>query len=308
MRLLSPIASIFAMLVVMVGVASSPSHARAQDIIVEHAQGETVLPARPVKVLTLDLAALDILDALGVEVAGVPGSNIPDYLGKYRGEKYLKIGTLFEPDYEAVHAARPDLIIVAARSAPNYAALSKIAPTIDLTIPPGEFVAGVKRNTEMLGRIFGRQAEAADLVAKLDASIEKVRETAKGAGKALIVMTNGGKLAAYGKGSRFGWVHDDLGIEPAVADLDAATHGEAVSFEFLLKTDPDWLFVIDRDAAVGSEGASARQTLDNELVAATGAAKNGRIVYVDTVRWYLVGGGIAALQASIDQLAAALGG
>jgi iron complex transport system substrate-binding protein len=277
--------------------------ALAQEMTIEHAQGATVLPARPTKVLTFDLASLDILDALGVDVAGVPSSNIPDYLGKYRDQKYLKIGTLFQPDYEAVHAARPDLIIVAGRSAPAYRELAKIAPTIDLTLKPGNFMAGVKQNTQTLGRVFGKEKEASTLVARLDASVAKVREIAKTTGKALIVMTNGGKVTAYGKGSRFGWVHDDLGIEPAVSDLESATHGEAISFEFLLQTNPDWLFVLDRDSVVGHAGASARQTLDNELVAATTAAQRNQIVYVDSTRWYLVGGGINALQDSVDQLA-----
>lgn len=277
--------------------------AAAQELVVEHAQGTTVLPKRPQKVFTYDLATLDILDTLGVEVTGVPGSNIPDYLGKYRDAKYLKIGTLFQPDYEAVHAAKPDLIIVAGRSAPAYGELAKIAPTIDLTLPQGSFVAGVERNVQTLGHVFGKDAEASALTAKLDASIAKVRAKARQAGRALIIMTNGGKITAYGKGSRFGWVHDDLGIEPAVVDLEATTHGEAVSFEFLLKTNPDWLFVLDRDSVVGSAGASARRTLDNELVAATTAAQKDHIVYVNAERWYLVGGGIGALQVSVDGLA-----
>jgi len=281
--------------------------AGAQEIAVRHAQGETVLPGQPAKVLTFDLAALDTLDALGVEVAGVPGSNIPEYLAKYRGDAYVKIGSLFEPDYEAVNAARPDLIVVAGRSAPAYAELSKIAPTIDLTIDPKGYLAGAKENALTLGRIFGKEEQAAALVEKLDASVASFRETAKDAGKALIIMTNGGKVTAYGPGSRFGWVHDDLGLTPAVPDVQAATHGEAVSFEFLLQTNPDWLLVVDRDAAVGQAGAAARQTLDNELVAATNAAKNGRIVYVDTVRWYLVGGGLAAMQTVVDELAADFG-
>lgn len=279
----------------------------ADPIVVRHAQGETVLPGPPKTVLVFDLAALDTLDALGVDIAGVPGSNIPDYLEKYRGAGYAKIGSLFEPDYEAVHAARPDLIIIGGRSAPQYEALSKIAPTIDLTLAPQGFLDGARRNVGLLGEIFGKQKEAAAQLAGLDEAIAALREKAQGAGRALIVMTNGGRITAYGRGSRFGWVHD-IGLEPAVSEVTAATHGEAISYEFLLETNPDWLIVIDRDAAVGHAGAAARRTLDNELVAATAAARKGQILYVDTARWYLVGGGLAAMRAMVDELAAALGG
>lgn len=281
--------------------------AHAEPLTVRHAQGEAVLPERPRTVLVFDLAALDTLDALGVEIAGVPGSNIPDYLAKYSGDGYAKIGSLFEPDYEAVHALRPDLIVIGGRSAARYGELSKIAPTIDLTIAPDDFLEGAKRNAALLGEIFGKEKEASALLGDLDKALADLGGKARGAGRALIVMTNGGKITAYGGGSRFGWVHD-MGLQPAVADVTAATHGEAVSFEFLLETNPDWLIVVDRDAAVSGAGAAARQTLDNELVAATTAARKGQILYVDTARWYLVGGGLGALRAMVDELATALDG
>jgi iron complex transport system substrate-binding protein len=276
--------------------------ASANKIVVEHAQGTTTLAGTPKTVLTFDLATLDTLHALGVKVTGVPDSNIPDYLAQYRGGDYLKVGSLFEPDYEAVHAAQADLIVVAMRSSPSYEQLSQIAPTVDLSIKPDNFLEGTRANARLLGRIFGKEAEAEALVERLDASVSALRDAATDAGDALVVMTSGGKVTAYGPGSRFGWVHDDLGIQPAVGDVEAATHGEAVSFEFVMQTNPDWLLVVDRDSAIGSAGAAAAQTLDNELVGATSAARNGRIVYVDTVRWYLVAGGVDALRVSVDQL------
>lgn len=298
---------LLAAILLLAGLLLAPAPALAQEIRIRHAQGETVLPARPSKVMTFDLAALDTLDTLGVEVAGVPGSNIPDYLRRYRGDEYLKIGSLFEPDFEALAAAAPDLIIVAGRSSPRYAELSRIAPTIDLTVAPDAYLEGAKANAELLGRIFGKETQATDLIAGLDAAVAALREAAPAAGSVLVIMTNGGKVTAYGPGSRFGWIHDDLGFTPAAKEVAAATHGEAVSFEYLLQTNPDWLFVVDRDSAVGSAGASAAATLDNELVAATKAARNARIIYVDTVRWYLVGPGIAAVRTVVDDIAAVLG-
>ncbi|RYE79778.1 MAG: hypothetical protein EOP19_19750, partial [Hyphomicrobiales bacterium] len=85
----------------------------AADLVIKHAQGETKVVRNPQKVITFDYASLDTLDALGVDIAGLPGSNLPHYLGQYGDAKYIKVGTLFEPDYEAIAAAQPDLIIVA---------------------------------------------------------------------------------------------------------------------------------------------------------------------------------------------------
>lgn len=283
--------------------AAQPAH--AEPIVVKHAQGETILPATPKRVLVLDFASLETLDAVGVEVIGVVGALMPDHLAKYRGDAYVKIGTLFEPDYEAIHAAKPDLIIVSARSAPKYGELSKIAPTIDLSTDDKDHLANSIRSARTLGRIFGKEAEVDALVAKLEASIAAVRKQPTGAGKGLIILTTGGKMSAYGPNSRFGALHRDFGIPPAVEGLDTAIHGQGVSFELILKSNPDWLFIVDRDVAVGRGGQPASELLDNPLVARTTAWQKGQVVYLDPVRWYLVGGGLLSLQACADQISEA---
>lgn len=293
-------ATAFALLAGVLALAGAP--ARAEDVAVSHAQGETAVPRDPSRVLVFDLGALDMLDRLGVAVSGVPGGVKPAYLEKYDADAYARIGTLFEPDYEAVSAAEPDLIIVGGRSAAKYGELSKIAPTVDLTGDAKDFIGSVERNMETLGRIFGKEAEAAAEIGRLDADVAALKRATAGKGKGLLILTTGGKISAYGPGSRFGVLHDALGVEPAAPGLSIGNHGQPASFEFILETNPDWLFVIDRDAAIGREGQSARQLLDNELVRQTTAWRKGQVVYLDPANWYLVGGGLTGLHQSIDQI------
>nr|WP_246408475.1 siderophore ABC transporter substrate-binding protein [Microvirga lupini] len=278
----------------------------AQDLKVQHAKGETTVPMRPKKILAFDLASLDTLNTLGVEVAGVPTARFPEYLAKYGSDKYEKVGTLFEPDYEAVNAAGPDLIIVGGRSSVKYADLAKIAPTIDMTVDPKDYVGSVQRNVQLLAQIFDKRAEAERHLAKLEKSMADLRREASTAGKGLLVLTTGGKMSAYGPGSRFGHLHTGFGIVPAVEGLATTNHGQAVSAEFILKTNPDWFFVIDRDAATGQNGGAAKKVLDNDLIAQTKAWKTNQVVYLDPTNWYLIGGGLTAMQASVDQIAKAL--
>ena len=114
-------------------------------------------------------------------------------------------------------------------------------------------------------------------------------------------------MSAYGPGSRFGVIHDAFGVKPAVTDLKTSNHGQAVSFEFIAQTDPDWLFVIDRDAAIGREGTSAQQLLDNDLVRGTKAWKNKHVIYLDGPNWYSLGAaGLTALQESVNEIDAAV--
>lgn len=280
--------------------------ASAADIVIKHKQGETTLAAKPGKVLVFDLASLDTLAALGVDVAGVPGGGKPDYLKEFNDDKYLKIGTLFEPDFEAVNAAEPDLIIVAGRSAAKYPDLAKIAPTIDLSVDAKNYLAEARDNVATLAGLFDKKAEGDALLAKLDSSVADLKALAAGKGKGLLILTTGGKMSAFGPGSRFGMLHSAYGITPAAETEHVGNHGQAISFEYILETNPDWLFVIDRDAAIGREGSAATQLLDNQVVHQTKAWQAGKVVYLDAAAWYLVGGGISSMQRTVDQLTTGL--
>ncbi len=275
---------------------------------IRHSQGETKLPKTVNKVLCFDMASLDTLDTLGVPVTGVPTQLKPAYLAKYDGPGYARIGTLFEPDYEAVNAAQPDLIIVGGRSAPKYAELSAIAPTIDLTVKPERFFDSALENAGILGRIFGKSAEVKTRADTLRASVAEVKSITAGAGKGLLILTTGGKISAYGPGSRFGVLHTEYGVVPAAEKLDTSNHGQAINFEFILQTNPDWLFVLDRDSAIGREGQSAKQLLDNEIVRRTTAWQKRQVVYLNAANWYLIGGGLTAMQQDADDIKAALTG
>lgn len=286
--------------------------AQAQSTVqIKHASGTTAVPANPKKVVVLDATTLDNLAALDVSVAGVPTMSttakpLPRQLARYNSAQ--KVGTLFEPDYEKIFGLKPDLIIVGGRSQAKYAQLAKIAPTIDMTVDRTRLLDSAKANVTTLGNLFGKQARAKELTTKLDSSIATLKSQAANAGTGLIVLTTGGKMSAYGPGSRFGILHDSFGIKPAVGKLDTSNHGQAISFEFIQKTNPDWLFVIDRDAAIGREGASAAKFLDNELVRQSTAWKNKQVVYLDGFNWYTLGGaGITAMQENVDQLSKALG-
>lgn len=293
-------------LLILIALLFSATPSKSETITVEHAQGTTLLSAVPEIVLTLDLSALETLDAIGAKVTGVVGDHMPEHLSKYRESTYAKIGTLFQPDYEAINAIKPDLVIVAARSSPRYKDLSRIAPTIDLSTDDSAFLATAFRNARTLGRIFRKENEIETRIAHIEARIQSVRDRARTAGTGLIILATGGRLSAYGPRSRFGTLHSDFGITPAVETLDRAIHGQGVSFELILKANPDWLFIVDRDAAVGRGGQPAAKLLDNPLVARTNAWKKSQVAYLDPVRWYLVGSGIVSLQANADQIAQVL--
>ena len=202
---------------------------------------------------------------------------------------------------EIIWRVKPDLIITGGRSSAKYAQLASIAPTLDMREDHSQPIATALSNLDMLAKAFGKQQQAEDLKAALDSTLQNVRTDAANRGNGLVVLVTGGKLSAYGPGSRFGLLHSALQIPPALADLKPSLHGEAISPELIMKANPDWLFVIDRDAAIGKHGA-ARQVLDNPLVRRTHAWQNNQVVYLDPVNWYLVGSGIQAVNKMLRQL------
>ncbi|MBX4335197.1 siderophore ABC transporter substrate-binding protein [Bartonella raoultii] len=273
------------------------------NVTVNHASGSTSVPTSPQKVVVFDLASLDNMTHLGITaVIGVPEGKKPTYLQQFDDAKYEKIGTLFEPDYEKIATLQPDLIIISSRTQAKYKDLSKIAPTIDLTVGNETPLKDIKRNISILGKVFNKEQEAKKEITKLDETLAEVRKNTKAKGTGLILMTSGGKISAFGQKSRFDIFHSAFGITPATDKLTVQKHGHLISPEFILETNPDWLLVIDRDAAIGREGQSAEQLLNNELVHRTTASQKNQIIYLDSWSWYRASGGLTGINETAQQI------
>ena len=161
------------------------------------------------------------------------------------------------------------------------------------------------RNAELLAAIYAASRRRPGKIDALRASIAALHGKA-GAGPDR--ADHGRQDERLWPGSRFGVIHDAFGVKPAAAGLSVSNHGQAISYEFIAQTDPDWLFVIDRDAAIGREGSPARSMLDNALIRPTKAWKNGRVVYLNNYNWYLLGGAGGCHAAGVDEVARALAG
>jgi iron complex transport system substrate-binding protein len=289
------------------GALSMATVASAQDKVITHAQGETTVSGVPAKVLVQDWASLDNLAALGVSVAGVPSSNAPGYLKDVIPADALALGSLFEPDFEGIAASESDVYFISGRSASVYPTAKDILPTVDLSVNNTAIVEGLKNNLTTLGTIFDKQDKAAELIANVDAKVAEAKAAAEGKGKALVLVTNAGKLGVYGPDSRVSWVYNELGMASALPEVKDGDHGgDAVTFEFLLEMNPDWVFVVDRDAGTGENTGAAQALLDNELFNQTTAAKEGQIVYLDSQAAYITMNGYQAVTLLLDQVIAGL--
>lgn len=275
---------------------ASENEEQPAEVVVEHELDTTTVPVNPEKVVVFDYGTLETLDELGVEVAGVPQGNLPPHLENYESDEYTNVGSLKEPDFEALAVLDPDLIIISGRQSEVYDDLAELAPTIYMGVDTGNYLESFKANVETLGEIFAEEELAAEKLDEVLAVVDEVKaSTESSEGKGLIVLTNDGSISAYGAGSRFGLIHDELGVAQVDENIEVATHGQNVSFEYIAETNPDYLFVIDRNTIVGGE-ESAQKTLDNDLVQGTNAGQNDKIIYLDPNYWYISGGGLESVR------------
>ena len=121
--------------------------------------------------------------------------------------------------------------------------------------------------------------------------------------------TSGG-FNVLGSDGRCSIIGVEIGFENVGVDasIDTSTHRNEASFEFIVDKNPEYIFVMDRDAAIATEGAQlAQEIVENELVVGTDAYKNGHIVYLaHPAVWYTAEGGVTALDLMLVDLESTL--
>lgn len=243
---------------------------------------------------------------MGVEVLGLPKSNIPEYLSKFNDDKYEDVGTLFEPDFEKLYELKPDVIFISGRQTEVYEELNEIAPTVYFEVDGANYLDSVNNNMRILGQIFNKEEFIEEQLTNISSKIEEIRKKVTEEGiNALVVMANDGSISAFGEGSRFGVIHNEFGFTPVDPDIEVVKHGQSITFEYILEKNPDYLFVIDRAATTGGN-VTAEQIFDNDLIKQTEAYKNGRIVYLTFQIWYVASGGLQGTMIMIEDISSAL--
>lgn len=270
---------------------------------------ELEVPYDPQRIAVLDLAALDILDCLGVgeRVVGVSKGTFISYLQDYMtDENIANLGTIKEADLEATMACEPDVIFIGGRLRTSYDALSEIAPVIYLgtDIELG-VVESTAQNATTIASLFGMESEVDAWMAAFESriatlaqfAIDKTAIVGMCTSGSFNILGNDGRCSIIGKEIGF----DNIGID---ADLETSTHGNEASFEFVVEKNPDYIFVMDRDAAIQTDGAKlAQEIMENQLVMSTDAYQNGNLIYLEhPAVWYTAEGGVTALDLMLSDL------
>lgn len=186
---------------------------------VTHDQGETDVPVEAHRVVVLDSPHLDAALSLGVEPVGAVSvfadEGLPAYLGD-RTDGIEVVGTIEEPDLEAIATLEPDLILSATvRHEGIYDQLSQIAPTV-FTASSG---TNWQEGFELVAESLGKQEEGHQALDDYQADVERLGQDLGASGTtAAIVRFLPGETRVYGPETFSGSVLDQVGFD--LPDLD----------------------------------------------------------------------------------------
>jgi len=179
---------------------------------VTHARGTTEVPDAPQRVVVLEPLELDTAVALGVTPVGAAvASNVagvPAYLGV---EGVTPVGTVPEPDLEAIAALTPDLILgTESRHSRLYEQLSAIAPTVFMATQSDPW----QQNALLIGDALGKQTQTQDLLSAFTARCAEIKETHALTGKTanMIRPRDETTLSIYGPTSFAGSALECVGL------------------------------------------------------------------------------------------------
>lgn len=277
-------------------------------VTITDANGEKVeLAKNPERIVVFDYGVADILKNLDVEIAGLPKDGVlPEILSVYSDDKYANVGSLKETDFEAVEALNPDLIIIGGRQAEDIDSFKEIAPTVYLATDGENYIDSFSTVVTDIGNLFDKQEEAAAALEEIEAKVTDLNKTITEKGlSASVVMANDGGISLFSQASRYGIIYSDLGFKQLDENIEESTHGQQVTFEYFLENVSDYLFVVDRGSVTGG-GESAKSLFDNEIMNKTEVAKNDNVIYLNSVVWYTMTGGIESTNIMLDEIAEAI--
>ncbi|MEY8357025.1 siderophore ABC transporter substrate-binding protein [Lachnospiraceae bacterium 54-53] len=276
--------------------AAAESEEAALTVEITDLHGTVTVPVNPKRVISLDNRTYETLSDWGIELVAAPKGVMPADSPYVADESVQDIGDHREPNLEIIAAADPELVIVGQRFAGYYEEIKELVPNavvIDLNFDvseeaetPGEnLVNGLKNSTVALGQIFDKNEEAEKLTADFDQAIEAAKSAYNGTDTVMSVVVSGGNIgfSAPLSGRVWGPMYEIFQWVPAL-DINNSTsdhQGDDVSVEAIAQSNPDWIFVLDRDAAISSsDSVPAQDVIDNSpALQNVTAVSEGQIVY-----------------------------
>lgn len=268
--------------------------------VVKHAGGETKIPMKPQRIITLhDSTILDPVLALGVKPIGI-ATYAAEQGVLFRGitedevTSIQQVGSAFQPSLEKILMLKPDLIIGREYQKNIYKQLSKFAPTV--LVDWGNFTS-FKANFRYIAQVLGEEEQADKVLHNYQ---ERVKNLQYRLGELLekievsVIVFTGQNIKSFNGDAVFNQVIDDVGVKRTSIQRNQKEPYLQLSIEDVKKYDADVLFIINES------NDSILSYLKNPLWQHLRAVTNKQVYVVNQGDWFA--GGPLGVNKILDDL------
>ncbi|MBR9744440.1 heme ABC transporter substrate-binding protein IsdE [Bacillus cereus] len=248
------------------------------------------------RIVTTTVAVTEIMDALEVDLVGVPTSSktLPK---RYKG--LPEVGNPMSPDMEKVKSLKPSEVLSVTtleyELKPVFDGVGMKANFLDLTS-----LKNMQNSISDLGKKYGREKQAEEVVTKLDKKVTSIQKEVKGKKEPTVLILLGvpGSYLVATEHSYIGDLVKQLGGKNIV-------QGEQVEYlasntEYLKKADPDIILRAAHGMPDEVVKMFDKEFKTNDIWKHFAAVKNNRVYDLEE-RLFGTTGNLAAIEA-LDEL------
>lgn len=231
-----------------------------------------------IKVVATSVAIVEILDALGVEAAGVPTSG---YELPKSAEGAVKVGNPMSPDMEVIKSLNPGIVF----------SVSSLEPALkdgfDAVNIPSAFMDlnsfdGLIDSIKLIGEKTNRKEKAYELAEEIQERAKEISENAadKDAGTVLIIFGASGNFQVATEESYVGDLVKRVGGRNIVEGAEGSFL--PVDIEFLASKNPDYILLMTHANPEESRAAFEKEFSENGVWDNFDAVKNNKVIALDS--------------------------
>ncbi len=261
--------------------------------VINDDRGKAVtLPQKPQRVVVLSTSLLNFADALDGNLVGRAAIKSEDAALPEKYKDVPDVGPVYSISLEKVTALQPDVVIGSTDHHEKLAAQLEDSG-IPVILLRTKTYDDVKRNLDVMGKVYGKEKEAAAVDEKLDKDIKAITEAVPKAGQRIaIIHATPSAVSLELPTSIAGGIADLLHLQNiAAAPAGSENNRIPYSMESLVEANPDVIFLTSMGSSDKIEKRIKSDIEGNPAWASLKAVRSGRF-YILPERYFLLNPGL----------------